>query len=189
MRTKIGEFEDYYTEELVNGYLVIEITFAKNPNGKAKESQYGEYVLRTNRLDLTDEEISKTHRSLTTVEASFRSMKSELGLRPNYHKRDEMTIAHIFITVLGYHFLAGIVKKLKAKGITYCWDTVRKILLTHIRVSSTFSTENEDTVIMRNSTIPTSNQQEIYNCLKLKQKPLKQINTIIPLKKNREVSI
>lgn len=183
---KVGSLYDIVVDQKEG--LVFEISFAKNPNGKAKESRYGEYVLRTNRLDLTDEEISKVHRSLTTVEASFRSMKSELGIRPNYHKRDEMTIAHIFITVIGYHFLAGILKKLKAKGITYCWDTVRKILLSHIRVSSTFSRENGDTVIIRNSTTPTPNQQEIYNCLKIKQNPLKRINTIIPLNKNIEAS-
>ena len=109
---KVGSLYDIVVEQKEG--VVLEIRFAKNPHGKAQESRYGEYVLRTNRVDLTEEEISKTHRSLTTVEASFRSMKSELGIRPNYHKRDEMTIAHIFITVLGYHFLAGILKKLKA---------------------------------------------------------------------------
>jgi transposase len=68
----------------------------QNENGKAKESRIGEYILRTNRLDLSDEEISKMHRSLTTLEASFRCMKSELGLRPDFHKQDIPTTAHIF---------------------------------------------------------------------------------------------
>jgi len=55
---------------------VTGIEYHQNPKGKAKQQQTGDYILRTNRLDLTEEEISKIHRSLTTVEDSFRSMKS-----------------------------------------------------------------------------------------------------------------
>lgn len=40
----------------------------------------GFYVLRTNRLELSEEAISGIHRSLTIVEDSFRSIKSRLGL-------------------------------------------------------------------------------------------------------------
>ncbi len=67
-------------------------------------------MLRTNRLDLCAQEISKLHRSLTTVEESFKHMKGDLGLRPNFHHEDIPTIAHVHITVLAYHMLAGILK-------------------------------------------------------------------------------
>ena len=58
-----------------------------------KRAQYDEiskfdgcYVLRTDRLDLTDKEIWETYVMLTRVESAFRSMKSSLGLRPNFHQ-------------------------------------------------------------------------------------------------------
>ena len=101
---------------------VTSIEYSKNPKGKVKQKEVGNYILRTNRLDLTEEEISKIHRSLTTVEDSFRSMKSHLGLRPIHHKRDDTTTAHIFITVIAYHILAGILKKLRHNGINYNWN-------------------------------------------------------------------
>ena len=88
----------------------IDIQFDKNEQGQAKEAAVGTYILRTNRLDLSGEEISKLHRSLTTVEESFKHMKGDLGLRPNFHHTDIPTIAHAHVTVLGYHMLAGILK-------------------------------------------------------------------------------
>lgn len=154
---------------------VTQIDYIKNLNGKVKETKVGEYILRTNRLDLCEEEISKIHRSLTTIEDSFRSMKSHLGLRPIHHKRDDATTAHIFITVLAYHILAGILKKLRQNKIQYNWQTIRNILSTHVRVTTSFKTEDESIINIRNSSIPTINQQAIYKSLNLKQQPLSRI--------------
>ncbi|MCP4348243.1 MAG: hypothetical protein GY795_22370 [Desulfobacterales bacterium] len=159
------------------------VDFRKNPNGRAKEEKLGDYVLRTNRSDITDEEISEMHRSLTTLEGSFRCMKSELGMRPNWHKKDDMSTAHIFVTVTAYHIIAGILKKLRASGIKYNWNTVRNILSTHIRVTTTFNTENGDTINIRTSTAPTTGQKEIYNSLEIKDNPLKRVQVGVPVKK------
>ena len=137
-----------------------EIIFRKNPNGRAKEERLGEYVLRTNRLDLEDEEISKIHRTLTRVEDCFRNMKSHLGIRPNYHKRDDTGIAHIFISVIGYHIQAGILKKLQNNGIKYNWNSIRNILTSHERVTTTFKTENGTIINIRTCTTPTNKQKK-----------------------------
>ena len=177
---KVGNLYDIKVSSKKN--IVTNITFKENPKGNAKENRYGKYVLRTNRLDLTDEEISKTHRSLTTIEDSFKSMKSYVGIRPNFHKNDFMTTAHIFITVIAYHILAAILKKLKDGGKNYSWNTVRNKLSSHVRVTSTFNTELGKTVHLRTSTIPTMEQQEIYKELNIKQHPLKHIKTITQLK-------
>ncbi|MCP4648631.1 MAG: IS1634 family transposase [PVC group bacterium] len=166
---------------------VIKIEYSKNPKGKAKQKEVGNYILRTNRLDLTEEEISKIHRSLTTVEDSFRSMKSHLGLRPIHHKRDDATTAHIFITVIAYHILAGILKKLRRNGIHYNWNTIRNILSTHVRVTTTFKTEDESTINVRNSINPTIRQQTIYDALKIKKQPLKKIKIVTPLTKKQKM--
>ena len=151
--------------------MATDITFKSNPAKQIKEDSLGEYVLRTNRTDLCGEDISKIHRSLTTIESSFKSMKSELGLRPNYHKNEDSTIAHIFITVIAYHVLAGIMKKLRSKGIKYTWDSIRKILSNHARVTNTFNKEDGNTIHIRNSSTPTLKQREIYKALKLKINP------------------
>jgi transposase len=189
IRERIGRLKErfgvgslYDIELRQEAGVVTKIKFKINPRCKARERALGEYVLRTNRLDFTDEEISKTHRSLSTVEDSFRSMKSHLGLRPNYHKRDDTSTAHIFITAIAYHILAGILAKLRSNGINYNWNTIRNILSRHERVTTAFNTENGDTLHIRTSTAPTVRQQNIYRNLQLKYNPLKQVQVRIPQK-------
>lgn len=184
-RYGVGSLYDIEIQQVEGKATKIE--YSKNPRGKARQKQVGNYILRTNRLDLTEEEISKIHRSLTTVEDSFKSMKSHLGLRPIHHKRDDTTTAHMFVTVIAYHILAGILKKLHGNGITYNWTTIRNILSTHVRVTTTFKTEDESTINVRNSTTPTIRQQEIYEALKIKKQPLKKIKIRTPLTKKQKM--
>jgi transposase len=165
-----------------DGDRATAIAFEKNPKGEAKERHVGEYLLRTNRCELTHEEISKIHRSLTIVENSFRSMKSELGIRPNHHKRDDSSVAHIFITVIAYHIVAGVLKKLRAQGIKYLWGTVRKLLVNHDRSTSTLTTAEGDSLNIRSSADPTLRHCEIYNALGIKHQPLPRKTVRIPRK-------
>ncbi len=162
--------------------VTTEINFSKNPNGEAKRMRVGEYVIRTNRQDLSEEEISKTYRILTIIEDSFRSMKSELGMRPNYHKNDDTAIAHIFVTVISYHIIAGLLKKLRAGGIHYSWKTIREILTSQVRVTTSFKTEDNNTIHVRTTTSPTFKQKKIYSCLGITQKPLGRVKVKIPIK-------
>jgi hypothetical protein len=185
LKEKYGVGSLYDIEVKQQKGVATKIIFNKNPNGKAKEKRVGEYVIRTNRLDLIEEEISKIHRTLTTVEDSFRSMKSELGLRPNYHKRDDTSTAHIFITVIAYHIIAGILKKLRTNGINYSWRTIRNILSTQVRVTTSFNTADKATMHIRTTTTPTLKQSDIYSKLGLVQKPLKQVKIKLPVKKAR----
>ena len=168
---------------------VTSLKFKHNPKGKAKEKDIGSYVLRTNRVDLSEKEISKLHRSLSIVENSFRAMKSHLGLRPIYHQSDTMTEGHLFISVLGYHIVAGILRKLKIAGINNNWSTVRDILSSHVRVTTSFKTKEQAVINVRNSTVPTIKQKEIYKALKIKSQPLKSVYTEITLKISEDKNV
>ena len=55
-----------------------------------------------NRLEET---LWRTYITLTDLEAVFRSLKSELGLRPIYHHKTLRTEGHLFITVLAYQLV------------------------------------------------------------------------------------
>ena len=56
---------------------------------KDREKTEGVYVLRTNREELKEEQIWNIHNMLADIKDAFRCMKSELGLRPIYHKKEE----------------------------------------------------------------------------------------------------
>jgi len=52
---------------------------------KKDKKTSGVYCLRTYQQDLNEKEIWDIYTMLTDIEDAFRCMKSELGLRPNYH--------------------------------------------------------------------------------------------------------
>ncbi|MDQ3489076.1 MAG: IS1634 family transposase [Acidobacteriota bacterium] len=94
--------------------------------------RHGSYLLRTNLNDPQAapaglETISGNAPQLWTmymqlvgVEAAFRSLKSELGIRPIYHRIEPRVEAHILVAFLGYSLTALLRKKLSshAPGLT-----------------------------------------------------------------------
>jgi len=76
----------------------------------------GSYVLKTDRQDLTADEIWRTYILLTRVEDAFRDMKTPLMERPIFHHLKNRTQTHIFLCVLAYHLLVAIEKRF----LEYC---------------------------------------------------------------------
>src|SRR5207302_1964142 len=69
---------------------------------KAAEQRDGHYLLRSN---LTGEDPSvlwTRYVQLTQIESVFRSLKSELGVRPIYHQLEHRADAHVLIAFLAY---------------------------------------------------------------------------------------
>ena len=163
--------------------IATEIIFKRNDRSVEKLNALGDYVLRTDRMDLTNESISKIHRSLTKIEDCFRVMKSDLGLRPNFHQADYNSMAHMFITVLALHIVTAILKKLQKEGINYKTGTIRNILETHRRVTTTFITADSNLLEIRNTGEANGAQREIYRALKVKQKPLGMVKNKTPFKR------
>ena len=62
----------------------------------------GCYLLRSNIMDWTAEELWKAYIQLTEAEAAFRITKSDLSIRPIWHQRQERVQAHILVCFLAY---------------------------------------------------------------------------------------
>lgn len=112
-------------------------------------AQEGSYVLRTDRLDLADEEIWSIHTMLGQIEYAFMCMKSSLGLRPNFHKKEERVDTHMFISVVAYHLLHVIESRLRAGGDRRKWPTVRNVLKTHERITIGYRVKEDDGSIVQ----------------------------------------
>ncbi len=110
---------------------------------------------------------------LGEVEESFRCLKSELGLRPVYHRKDPRQEGHLFITVLAYHLLATIQRELKGKGILHRWGTLRTRLSTHMRATASVTNEKGERIYLRQTGDPEPFHLEIYHALRLPANPLK----------------
>ncbi len=108
---------------------------------------------------------------LTDLEAVFRSLKSELGLRPVYHRQEKRVDGHLFITVLAYQFVQIIRKRLAEKGIHARWHTLRDILASQCRVTATFRRADGRTLHVRKTTRAEPEQLKIYRALNLNSAP------------------
>ncbi len=109
----------------------------------------GVYCLRTNELTWEAEQLWRTCTMLTDLESVFRSLKSELGLRPAYHRQEVRVDGHLFITVLAYQCVQLIRRRLRAHGITDRWATLRDILAGQCRVTANFRRADARTLHVR----------------------------------------
>jgi transposase len=62
----------------------------------------GTYILRSNVLEWTPEELWRTYIQLSEAEAAFRIQKSELRIRPIWHQHQDRVEAHILVCFLAY---------------------------------------------------------------------------------------
>ena len=104
------------------------VTWKRRPLAGTMITHPGVYCLRTNVQDWDEETLWRTYTSLTDVEAVFRSLKSELGLRPIFHRTQGRSDGHLFITVIAYQMVQTIRRRLGEKGERESWASLRAIL-------------------------------------------------------------
>ena len=86
----------------------------------AAELRDGHYLLRSNLTADDPAVLWMRYVQLTQIEAAFRSLKSELGIRPIYHQLEHRVDAHIFIAFLAYCLQVTLRNRLRihASGLT-----------------------------------------------------------------------
>ena len=131
----------------------------------------GVYCLRTNVHEWDDKTLWETYTMLTDLESVFRSLKSELGLRPVYHHKEERVNGHIFITLIAYHLVQTLRCQLKAQGIHDSWQTIRNKMENQQRVTVVLKREDGKTIHLRKATKAEPRQKEIYDALGISAQP------------------
>ena len=140
------------------------ITYTKS-SPLTEQKQAGIYCLTSNRKDLSSDQLWHTYTMLTDIESAFRSLKSELGMRPIYHQLEHRIDGHIFISIIAYHLLHTVRYQLKQQGIHNSWETIRQILSTQIRVTTTLNLKEGGMVKVRKTSRATPEQALIYKAL------------------------
>jgi len=179
----IGRLKERYPR--VARYYAIEydaamasVTWTENAEKKALVQRLdGGYLLKTDRQDLTDEEIWRTYILLTRVEAAFRAMKSPLCERPIFHRLEHRVQTHIFLCVLAYHLLVAIEKRFLEAGIHTSWATLREELTPHQVVTVVLPASNGDVLRIRRASTPEPRHKEIYATLRIPAEVMKPVRT------------
>jgi transposase len=87
------------------GQAVTRETFSfqvDKPKLKAAQQRDGHYLLRSNLTGEDPAVLWTRYVQLTQIESVFRSLKSELGIRPIYHQLEHRADAHVLIAFLAY---------------------------------------------------------------------------------------
>ena len=181
VRERIGRLKEqsrgvaqHYTIEVLtdeSGRKATELRWKRRPRQGSMATHPGVYCLRSNQTDWDEESLWRTYTTLTDVEAVFRSLKSELGLRPIYHHKPVRSEGHLFLTVIAYQLVQVIRKRLKQRGEASSWTTLRRILEGQQRVTVTFRRGDGRTLHVRKATRAEPDQRAIYDALGIDPAP------------------
>ncbi len=150
---------------------VIALTWEKISVEGTQLTHPGIYCLRTNELNWDEATLWHTYTLLTDLEAVFRSLKSELGLRPVFHSKEERAEGHLFISVLAYQAVQVLRRRLKEHGINLSWSSLRNIFSVQQRITATFKQQDGRTLHIRKATIAETNLKNLYDALGISASP------------------
>jgi transposase len=143
-------------------------TFATDKERLRKaEQRDGHYLLRSN---LTAEDpgvLWERYVQLTQIEAAFKAMKSELGLRPIYHQLGHRVEAHILVAFLAYCLLVTLKTRLHALAPGLTPRAVLETLAPMQMLDVTFPTTDGRRLVMPRYTQPTPEQKLLLHQLQL----------------------
>jgi transposase len=128
----------------------------------------GCYLLRTNVLDWTDEDLWKTYMQLTEAEAAFKIHKTDLSIRPIWHQKQDRVLAHILVCFLAYVLWKTLGQLCRQAGLG---DEPRRVLdeLSEIRLVDVILPTREGIEIrQRCVSRPTEHQQILLDRLQLR---------------------
>jgi hypothetical protein len=90
---------------------------------KAEAHLDGKWLLRTDDLTLTGEDLAAAYKQLTTVERGWRDMKGSLALRPIFHHREDRIRSHVQLC-----WLALLLIRVAENSTGQTWRTVHQEL-------------------------------------------------------------
>jgi transposase len=146
---------------------------------QARETQYGMYFLRTS-LKITDEvTIWNIYNTIREIEHTFRTLKTELDLRPIYHKTDKATMAHLHLGIMAYWLVNTIRCQLKSHGINHCWTEIVRIGNTQKIITTSGQNTFDKTVTARKCTQPSEKLRHLLDLLKIPPKPFGKRKSVV----------
>lgn len=191
VRERYPSVQYYYDIEVTlseDNHTVTSVNWSKNEQQYAKkEALMGLYFLRTSLLLKDEVMIWNIYNTIREIESSFRTLKTDLDLRPVYHKSDAGTMAHLHLGLLAYWVVNTVRCKLKAHGINSHWQEIVRIGNTQ-KIITTHGTNTAGVVIgVRKCSEPGEQLKNIQSILLIKPKPFAKRKSVVhkpELKKN-----
>ncbi len=166
---------DTATQTVKNISWLKDMAKAEDANKKL-----GVYFLRTN-LEDPDEALEwMIYNTIREIESTFRILKTDLDLRPIYHKNDVSAMAHLHLGLLAYWLVNTIRHQLKRSGINDDWKEIKRKASTQKSVLTTAQNSYDKIIQIKRCTEPTEDLKKIQTALKQqKSKPFNQIKFVV----------
>jgi hypothetical protein len=160
--------------------IALEMAWGKIAAKETAASEgLGRYFIRTS-LDMKDEKsVWNVYNTIREIESTFRTLKTDLDLRPIYHKNDESTIAHLNLGLTAYWLANTIRQQLKLSGINHCWKEILRLGNTQkVITTKGYNTANNE-IKVRKCSEPNDKLQALYAALKIKHKPFAKLKSVV----------
>lgn len=208
---RIGRLKEKYPS--IQRYFDIEVVVAEQPQSKTKRkdesnppeqkqiatainwaikkdvdinARSGVYFLRTSLEGQSQEMLWQFYNTIREIEATFRVLKTDLDLRPIYHKKDESTMAHLHLGLLAYWVVNTIRHQLKKEKIHSGWSEIVRIMNTQKAVTTLAQNDKNEVIQIRRCTDPNLKVQQIYDALKYKYAPFTKKKSVVLKSELRE---
>ncbi len=109
----------------------------------------------------------------------FRVLKTDLDLRPVYHKNDSGTMTHLYLGLLAYWVVNTIRYQLKSKGINHGWKEIVRIMNTQKAVTTTAQNVEDQTISIIRCSEPNEKVKQLYDALKYKYAPFTRKKSVV----------
>ena len=183
-RERYSSVQYYYDIEVTlskdNNQIAIALGWSKNEEQYArKHASLGIYFLRTSLLIQDEVVLWNIYNTIREIESSFRLLKSDLDLRPVYHKSDTGTMSHLHLGLLAYWLVNTIRCKLKAHGINNHWPEIVRIGNTQKIITTHGTNTAGKTIAVRKCSEPMEQLKKIQSILMIKSKPFAKKKSVV----------
>ena len=149
----------------------------------------GIYFLRTSLQD-TETILWQGYNTIREIEATIRVLKTDLDLRPIYHKKDDSTMAHLHLGMLAYSVVNTIRHQLKkpGEGENHCqWKEIVRTMNTQKAITTQGQNKAGEIIQIRRCSEPNDKVKAIYDKLRYKHYPFQKKKFVVhkpEIKKN-----
>lgn len=188
IESKIKGKHKQATTEPEQKQIATAISWAIKPDVEIN-ARSGIYFLRTSLEGDSQKMLWQFYNTIREIEATFRVLKTDLDLRPIYHKKDESTMAHLHLGLLAYWVVNTIRHQLKKENIHSGWSEIVRIMNTQKAVTTLAQNDKDQVIQIRRCTEPNQKVQTLYDALKYKHAPFIKKKSVVLKSELREVQI
>lgn len=180
LKAKYPSVHRYYDIVLAdNGKGTATSISCKHKTGEDPDKKAGIYFLRTTLDEKQEKTLWMIYNIIREIEYTFRVLKTDLDLRPIYHKTDDAAMAHLHLGLLAYWLVSTIRYQLKQKGYRHQWREIVRTMNTQKLVTTSFKNITKQTIIIRQCTIPEKKVKQVYDLLAYKYVPFHRKKSVV----------